>query len=458
MAKQQIPIQTGNEYILSITGLGHSGEGVGKYEDFTVFVPFALPGETVRVKIDMVKKTYGKGTLVEIITPSPDRAEPDCPYYGQCGGCQMQHLTYEAELRAKREQVEAAVRRIGKSQAPVLPTKGASHPWYYRNKMQLPVGKKGNDLIMGCYAQGSHTIIHTKDCKIQRKGNNDIAEACWKIATSLQTVPYDETTHTGCLRHIIGRVSANTGEGMVILVTAEKRLPKQQEWIEAIQRELPFVVSIAHNYNPDKTNVIMGKQTKILWGKEKIEDKLEDFTFTISPASFFQINNEQTTILYNTALAYANLTGNETVIDAYCGTGTISLFMAKRAAHVIGIEIVPPAIADAKENAKRNGYTNTEFIVADAAEKMPELYKKGVRPDVIVFDPIRAGCKPSVLESAAAMNPKRIVYVSCNPQSMARDMAYLETLGYQAEKIQPVDMFPRSSHVECVALLTRLHI
>ncbi len=457
MAKQRIPVQAGKDYTIAITGLGHSGEGVGKYEDFTVFVPFALPGERVRVRMELVKKTYGKGKLLEILEASPDRQEPECPYYGRCGGCQMQHMTYEAELRAKQAQVEAAVRRIGKSEAAVLPAIGASQPRHYRNKMQLPVGREGNQLVMGCYAQGSHRIIHTEHCYIQREGNNAIAEACWQIAMELGAVPYDETTHTGCLRHIIGRVSAASGEAMVILVTAEKRLPKQNEWIEAIRRRLPFVVSIAHNYNPDKTNVIMGRQTKNIWGKEKIEDTLEEFVFSISPASFFQINNDQTVVLYNTALEYADLTGTETVIDAYCGTGTISLFMAKQAAHVIGIEIVPPAIADAKENARRNTCANTEFIVADAAEKMPELYQAGIRPEVIVFDPIRAGCKPAVLESAAAMKPQRIVYVSCNPQSMARDIAYLEPLGYKAVKVQPVDMFPRSSHIECVCLLVRMN-
>ena len=321
--------------------------------------------------------------------------------------------------------------------------------------MQMPVGGTKGDILMGFYAMGSHDIVQGTNCPIQDEGNNSIAQACYQIAKELDVEPYDEHIGKGVLRHIIGRIGQSGW--MVILVTATDNLPHQEKWVKNLTERVPQVETIVHNVNGKRTNVILGPKNCILYGDGTITDHIKDLRFTLSPHSFFQVNPAQTTVLYEQALAYADLKGNETVIDAYCGTGTISLFLAHKAKHVIGIEIVEPAIINARENAHRNGYDNTEFIVADAAVEMPKLYKAGVRPDVIVFDPIRAGCKEEVLTSAASMEPKRIVYVSCNPATMARDIEILTHYGYELQEVQPVDMFPMTAHVEAVALMSKVN-
>ena len=452
--KLKAPVSLGQVCQVPIHGMGTNGEGVGRIDNYTVFVPYALPGEVVTVKITTVKKNYSVGELVEIVEPSPHRQEAQCPLYGTCGGCQLQHTTYEHQLALKTQKVKDVVSRIGGvDESLVRPALGPENPWTYRNKMQMPVGGSGKDIHMGFYKRGSHDIVDGTDCLIQRQGNNEIARVCYDLAHKLGVEPYNETTGRGFLRHVIGRIGRS--EWMVILVGTSQNLPREAEWVEGIRQALPQVTSIVLNINDKKTNVIMGPNNRLLWGKESIEDSIEDLHFSLSPHSFFQVNPEQTAVLYNKALEYANLQGGETVIDAYCGTGTISLFLAHKAKRVIGIEIVEPAIINARENAKRNGFTNAEFIVGDAAQEMPKLYKAGERPDVIVFDPIRAGCKEEVLHAAAGMEPKRMVYVSCNPASMARDIAILRTLGYEVVEVQPVDMFPQTSHVEAVTKLVR---
>ena len=414
------PVKLGDEVFVTIHGIGSSGEGVGRVDDFTVFVPFALPGETVKVVINMVKKTYATGRLLEIVTMAPNRIDASCDLYGFCGGCQLQHITYEGQLSLKTQKVKD--------------------------------GTKG-DIQMGFYAMGSHDIVQGTNCPIQDEGNNIIAQACYQIAKEFDIEPYDEHTGMGVLRHIIGRIGQSGW--MIILVTATEQLPHKEKWVEKLTERIPQVETIVHNVNGKRTNVILGPKNNILYGDGTITDHIKDLRFTLSPHSFFQVNPEQTTVLYDQALTYADLKGDETVIDAYCGTGTISLFLAHKAKHVIGIEIVEPAIINARENAQRNGYDNTEFIVGDAAVEMPKLYKAGVRPDVIVFDPIRAGCKEEVLTSAAGMEPKRIVYVSCNPATMARDIEILTHYGYELKEVQPVDMFPMTAHVETVVLMSR---
>ncbi|MDG2950214.1 23S rRNA (uracil(1939)-C(5))-methyltransferase RlmD [Exercitatus varius] len=449
------PVSPGDRASVSIHGIGSSGEGVGRINDFTVFVPFALPGEEVEVEITIVKKSYAVGRLISIVKASSQRIKPNCELYGICGGCQLQHITYEGQLELKTQKVKDVIQRIAHLNPNLVkPTLGPEYPWAYRNKMQMPVGRTRDNLKMGFYAMGSHDIVQGTNCPIQDEGNNQIAQACYDIATELGIEPYDEHTGKGILRHVIGRIGQSGW--MVILVTATEYLPQQEEWITRITARLPRVETIVHNVNHRRTNVILGATNHILFGDGTIIDHIKDLQFTLSPHSFFQVNPEQTTVLYDQALEYAALQGNETVIDAYCGTGTISLFLAHKAKHVIGIEIVEPAIINARENAKRNGYDNTEFIVADAAVEMPKLYEKGIRPDVIVFDPIRAGCKEEVLTSAAAMEPKRIVYVSCNPATMARDIAVLTELGYELREVQPVDMFPMTAHVETVVLMSRV--
>ncbi len=460
MVKKQIaPVTAGSRYTVEIIGLGHSGEGVGRFQDFTIFVPQALPGEVVEVQVSEVKKNYAKAKLTGVKQASAERVEPLCSVYQSCGGCQLQHLSYAGQLNAKRQQVVDAVTRIGKlADVAVHPTLGAANPWYYRNKMQFPVGKAGGKVAVGCYSQGTHAIINTENCCIQHAVNNTIADQVRRIVTEFNIPTYDERTGEGVIRHVMGRVGTATGEVMVALVTAVDKLPSQEKVIAALRQAIPGLTSIVQNVNPKRGNIIMGETTRTIWGKDTITDKLGDLTFHISARSFFQVNTEQTVLLYGKAVEYAGLTGQETVIDAYCGTGTITLFLAGQAAKVYGIEIVKPAIADAWQNAQTNKIENVEFIAGDAVEVMPELYRNGVRPEVIVVDPPRAGCEPKVLETFVKMKPERIVYVSCNPASLARDLAILSEQGYQTMEIQPVDMFPHTHHVECVAKLIRKHI
>lgn len=454
--KQEIPVSKGMTYEIEINSLGSNGEGVGRHEGFTVFVPGALPGEKAVVLIEEAKKTYAKGRIKELLRKSRDRVPPICKIYGRCGGCQLQHLDYMAQLRAKRQQVIDAMARIGKQpDLFVEPVIGASSPWNYRNKMQFPVGRRKGNVVIGCFAQGSHEIIDTTDCHIQREGNNEVVNAVREIVGKLNIPVYNEDRHSGVLRHVVGRVGKN-GEIMVVLVTATKQLPREKEFIKLLRAKLPKVVSIHQNIQTYRNNVIMGRDTRLIWGKPAILDSIGRLVFHISPRSFFQVNTSQAEVLYGKALEYADLTGGEIVIDAYCGTGTITLFLAQKAQKVYGIEIVKPAILDAQKNARDNNVRNAEFIVGDAAQVMPRLYRQGIRPDVMVVDPPRAGCTPAVLETFAAMEPRRIVYVSCNPASLARDIAILDELGYQAVKVQPVDMFPNTSSVEvCVKLVRK---
>ena len=455
-AVQAIPVRKGQTYELHIDRLGTSGEGVGRHENFTIFVPHALPGETISAVIEDVKSSYARGRIKQILHESVDRAAPLCALYEECGGCQLQHLSYEAQLRAKRAQVVDALTHIGKlPQIPVRETLRAEEPWNYRNKMQFPIGLHKGRLVVGCFAQGSHTIINTENCHIQRAENNDLANAAREIAEQLHIPVYNEDTHKGVLRHIVGRVG-RSNDLMAVIVTATKQLPRAKDFVRMMRERLPNLVSVHQNIQTYRNNVIMGRDTQLLWGRSTIIDSLGQLNFHISPRSFFQINTRQAERLYEQALSYADLHGTETVIDAYCGTGTITLFLAQKARKVYGIEIVQPAILDARKNARDNHVKNAEFIVGDATAVMPALYKQGIRPDVVVVDPPRAGCTETVLRTFANMKPQRIIYVSCNPATLARDLAILKDLGYAAQEVQPVDLFPQTSHVETITLLLRM--
>ena len=439
--------------LIKIHGLGSSGEGVGKLGELIVFVEGALPGEEVLAEIETVKKNYAVARLVEIVKPSADRVTPFCPLYKNCGGCQLQHMSYPAQLKWKRQQVVDAIERIGKLDGvEIFETLGMENPLRYRNKMQFPVGKSKSELVIGCYARGSHKIIDATSCLIQNSGNDKILDAVRKVAGQFNLQPYDEDTHKGFLRHVMGRVGCN-GELMVVLVTATKNFPAEKNFVRTLRNELSEVTSIQQNIQTYRNNVILGRDTKILYGKPTIHDKIGELSFNISARSFFQVNTAQAEVLYRTALDFAELQRHETVIDAYCGTGTISLFMARRARKVIGVEVVSSAIADAKKNARENNIRNAEFIVGDAVKILPRLATGGVHADVVVVDPPRAGCDKKVLETFAAMRPEKIIYVSCNPATLARDLAILAELNYRTKKIQPVDMFPFTSHVESVAQL-----
>lgn len=452
--KPEIPVKQGETYRLEITRLTDNAEGIAKADGFTVFVSGALPGEIVSGKVDLVKKNYAKAKLISIEKASPDRIKPRCEYYEACGGCQLQHLSYEAQCKMKKAQVEEALCHIGALiGVKAEDTLGAVDPWYYRNKMQFPVGKNKGTISIGCYEQGTHRIIDTPHCCIQNDGNNIIAAAMREAIKKIHISVYDENNHSGCLRHIMGRIGKND-ETMIVLVTATNRLESDKALVKFLRDRIPNLVSVHHNIQPYRNNVILGRETRLLWGKSTISDNIGSHVYHISPRSFFQVNTAQATVLYEKVREYAGLTGREIVIDAYCGTGTISLFLARNAQKVYGIEIVSPAIADAKKNARDNNIRNAEFIVGDAAIHMPKLYREGIEPQVIVIDPPRAGATPEVLEAMAKLKPDRIVYVSCNPATLARDLAILRTKGYRLEKIQPVDMFPQTMHVETVCLLT----
>ncbi len=435
--------------LIKIHGLGSSGEGVGKIDGLAVFVEGALPNEEVLAEIDTRKKNYAVGRLVEVVKKSSERVEPFCPLYKDCGGCQLQHLSYPAQLKWKRQQVVDAIERIGKiSGVEIFDTLGMGNPLRYRNKMQFPVGK---NLQIGCYARGSHKIINTQSCMIQNELNDKILAAVRNVAQKFNLQPYNEDTHKGFLRHVMGRVGCN-GEFMIVLVTATKNFPNEKNFVRALLKELPNITSIQQNVQTFHNNVILGHDTKILYGKPTIHDKIGKLSFNISARSFFQVNTAQAEILYKTALDFAELHGHETIIDAYCGTGTISLFMAKKARKVIGVEVVSSAIADAKKNARENNIRNAEFIVGDVVKVLPRIFEPA---DIVIVDPPRAGCDKKVLETFAAMQPEKIIYVSCNPATLARDLKILYELGYQTKKIQPVDMFPFTSHVESVAQLVK---
>ena len=454
--KVNAPVTMGKEYELKIERMGSNAEGVSHVDGFAVFVKGALAGEVVVGKVTLVKKNYAVADVKKWLRKSADRVEPKCDIYYECGGCQMQHISYEAQLRIKRQQVIDAIEHIGKQKnVDVLATIGAKNPWNYRNKMMFPVGSDNGSIQIGCFAQGTHRIIDTKCCYIQNEINNDIANAVREALTRYKVPVYDEDRHTGILRHVIGRVGRG-GKAMVVFVTARDDFPKAKEIGLFLRKRIPSLISIQQNIQTYRNIVIMGRDTKVLWGKATIDDSIGELKFHISPRSFFQVNTAQAEVLYSKALEYANLSGEETVIDAYCGTGTITLFLARRARKAYGIEIVAPAIQDAKKNARDNHVRNAEFIVGDATAVMPRLYKEGVRADVIVVDPPRAGCSEKVLKTIASMKPKRVVYVSCNPATLARDLSILEVLGYKAQKVQPVDMFPMTSHVETVVLLSRV--
>ncbi|MBM7704260.1 23S rRNA (uracil(1939)-C(5))-methyltransferase RlmD [Metabacillus iocasae] len=451
---KQPPVQK-NEFVdVYIEDLTHDGAGVAKVDGFPLFIPNALPGETAKVKVIKVKKGYGFARLIERTEESPYRVEAPCPVYQQCGGCQLQHMNYEGQLLFKQKQMKEVMARIGQlTDVLVHPVLGMEDPWRYRNKAQVPVAEREGGLVAGFYQQRSHDIIDMNECLIQQSENDKVVQKVKGILEKHGVRAYDEAKHRGAVRHIMARYGLVTGEIMVVIVTRTAELPHKNQLIEEITEAIPAVKSIVHNINSKKTNVILGDETKVIWGEEYIYDYIGDVKFAISAKSFYQVNPEQTKVLYDKALEYANLTGEETVIDAYCGIGTISLFLAQQAKKVYGVEIVPEAIEDAKRNAVLNHIENAEFAVGEAEVVIPNWYKEGITADVMVVDPPRKGCDEALLNTIIEMKPKRVVYVSCGPATLARDLKVLEEGGYQTVEIQPVDMFPHTTHCEAVAKL-----
>lgn len=449
-----------NQYVdLDIEDLSHEGLGVGKLEGYTLFVKGALPGERIKAKIMKMKKRYGFARLIEVYEASPHRIEPPCPIYKQCGGCQLQHLSYEEQLRQKELQVRSQLTKIGGldlEQVKVHPTLGMENPWKYRNKAQVPIGEAEGGLIGGFYRQGTHEIIDMQECMIQHEANDTVIQKTKQIAQELGISAYDEQNHTGLLRHVVVKYGFYTKELMLVLITLEENIPQKEKLISKLKADFGDLKSIVQNVNPARTNVIFGDRTRVLWGEEYIYDRIGSIQFAISARSFYQVNPQQTKVLYDKALEYADLQGHETVIDAYCGIGTISLFLAQKAKRVLGVEVVPEAIADAKRNARLNGIENAEFAVGEAEKVIPWWKAQGIVADVVVVDPPRKGCDEALLKTMIEMKPKRVVYVSCNPATLARDLKILEEGGFRTVEVQPVDMFPHSYHVECCVLLKKI--
>jgi 23S rRNA (uracil1939-C5)-methyltransferase len=468
------PFRTGQMLELQIDGLGHDGEGVGRAQGFTFFIPGAIPGDQVLAVVKQVKKNYGFAEVVKVISPSLDRVMPECSAFNRCGGCALQHMGYQAQLRWKRQRVVDALQRIGGFSDPVVhETIGMAQPFRYRNKGQYPVTLSGEQLVAGFYAKGSHEVVACQDCLIQHPLNNRIVSEVSRLAMEFGLDAYNEHTGQGFLRHILIKTGFETGEALCVLVTNGRDFPEGDgdakdskvdrnsrrsgaEFGRRLQQAVPELVGVVQNINTQKTNVILGDETRTLWGRDALIDELCGLQFKISARSFFQVNPLQTAVLYNKALEYAALNGTETVLDLYCGIGTISLLLAGRSRQVIGVEYVEDAVVDARNNAEMNGISNVDFYAGDAGTVLENLAGEGINFDVAVLDPPRAGCDAKVLRILANLKVPRIVYVSCNPASLARDLKLLAEMGYGLKEAQPVDMFPQTSHVETVVLMSRI--
>lgn len=442
---------------VKIEDMGHDGEGIGKAEGYTLFIKDTVIGDVVEAKIMKMKKNYGYARLVRVLEASKDRTEPKCPVARACGGCQLQFLTYEKQLEFKKKKVVGNLERIGGfSDISVEKVMGMENPWRYRNKAQFPVGKdKDGNLITGFYAGRTHSIIPNTNCYLGVEVNEEILNAVLDYMKENHVEPYDEGTGKGLVRHILIRYGFKTKEIMVCLIINGRKIPNAAGLVEKL-KNISGMTSITLNVNTKRSNVILGNEILPLWGKEFITDYIGEVKYQISPLSFYQVNPVQTEKLYGTALEYAGLTGKETVWDLYCGIGTISLFLAQKAKKVYGVEIVPAAIEDARKNAELNGIENAEFFVGKAEEVLPAKYKEdGVYADVIVVDPPRKGCDGALIETMLSMKPERIVYVSCDSATLARDLKVLCEKEYQVEKVAVCDMFPGSVHAETVVLLSQ---
>ena len=473
-----LTLKKNDEIEVKIEDIGTNGEGIGRVDGAVLFVRDAIPGDRILAGITKVKKTYAYARLIRVLEPSPDRVEPPCSFAGPCGGCQLQALSYEKQLEFKMRKVKDVLERIGGFRA-VLPGEeiaagedeiirmepiiGSDAPFHYRNKAQFPIGTSADGrIITGFYAGRSHRIIENRDCMLGQPVNREILDIIIAHMEKYNIPAYDETTGNGLVRHVLIRKGFATGQILVCLILNGKAIPQEKALADALFA-IPGMHSFSINVNKKQTNVILGEEVRLIRGEPFITEKLQDITYRISPKSFFQVNTKQTEKLYATALEYAGLTGDETVWDLYCGAGTISLFLAQKAKHVYGVEIVPEAIEDAKENAHYNGIENVTFYTGKAEEIVPDFYRKqkekqneAVHPDVIVVDPPRKGCDASLLATMLEMAPERIVYVSCDPATLARDLRILNDGGYRIRKVCPVDQFSQTVHVEVVSLLQRM--
>lgn len=452
----EVPVKKNKEYLVEIIDQGFEGEGIAKIEGFTIFIEGAIKGEKCRILIVKVTSSHAFGKLVEILEKSKYRVEPDCATYKRCGGCNLRHIDYEETLNIKQNTVQNLVNKTLNNKIKVEMTVGMGNPYNYRNKAQYPVGfDKSGEPVMGVYAKRTHEIIPMRNCMIQNPVSEKIANVVLGFFIKNNIQIYNEKNGEGLLRHIVIKVGIKTHEIMCILVLNKKELKKEKELIKVLIREFPEIKTIVKNYNMKNTNVILGNENEVIYGDGYIYDELGDYTFKISPLSFYQINPIQTEALYNIAIEMADLKKTDTLFDLYCGIGTIGIFASPYVNRVYGIEIVKQAIEDAKENANINNIRNIEFFAGDVEKVFENVLKEhNVKPDVIFVDPPRKGLDKHTIENILNIKPEKIVYISCNPASLVRDLKLLEE-SYEIKKIQPVDMFPFTSNVECVAVMGR---
>lgn len=446
-------LEKGSVYTAVIDGYSSEGLGIARVNGAVVFVPHAVRGEEIDLRITKVMKTSYAGEIVKIHNPSPERMEPECPYAGKCGGCAYRHLTYPEELWAKRQRVQDALTRIGGLELTVEEILGAKNPEHYRNKSQYPVGADGS---IGFFQARTHKVVPIRRCLIQTEAADRTAQAVGEWMRRYKISAYDETTGKGLVRHVCVRVNRK-GESLCCVVVNGNKVPREPELAAYVTAAVPHTVGVLLNSNTRRGNVVLGDKYRTLFGRNYLMDTLCGLEFKLSMPSFYQVNRDQAEVLYGKALEFAGLTGNETVLDLYCGIGTITLCLAKAAKRVIGAEIVPPAIRDAKENALRNHVENAEFFCGDAADIAAKLESDGLRPDVVTVDPPRKGLAPEVIASVAAMGPEKVVYVSCDPATLGRDVKIFREFGYEAKRAAAVDMFPGTAHVETVVLLSKLN-
>jgi len=450
------PVQLEESYELVISSYSHQGEGIGRINNFAVFVPGAISGEKVKVKIIEVKKNFARGRLEEVISPSPHRIKPPCPVYHLCGGCHLQHIAYEKQLEMKKGIVENALDRIGNQKIKALPTIGMKDPWRYRNKGYFQINQEKGRVQLGFYKAGSYDFVPASGCVLFSLQINRLVSYLEDQLSLQKVTVYNSKTGEGNLRNVLIRESRNTGEIMIVFITKEDNLGLNQNILNDLVRTFPQMVSIYQNINKSPKAVLIGRDFRLLKGKADLEDAISPFKFKISPQSFFQVNVAQAEILNEKVLEYANLSGEETVIDSYCGTATISIYAAKQAEKVYGIEVGKSAVRDAKINCELNGISNLKLFTGKAEEWLCKWRRSGEEVHLIIVDPPRRGCSSQVLKGIIKIKPKKIIYISCNPATLARDLKYLtKDDDYKLKKVLPIDMFPQTSHIECLASLER---